>query len=461
MTAALSSDRETVQAALDRYEAACTDLATVSFAALTGRELLAILARRETLARQGAAVEHRVINRLASACTPGELGGTSWASVLADRLGIGKTEARRRVEEAADLGPRATLSGEPLEPKLPTFAEGVAAGTVGAEHVKIARAFFKNVPAHVDDQTRAQVEIDLGGHARELGPEAFRQAADRMLYLLDQDGPFSDVDRERRRGLTIGRQRHDGMSPISGLLDPQGRATFEAVLAKLAAPGMCNPANQSPQVDGEPSPDAIRSDARTQPQRNHDALTAAGRALLASGQLGQLNGLPVTVIVSTTVAELQSGAGHAVTAGGTLLPIPDLIRMASHAYHYLAVFDGKNVPLYLGRDKRFASPGQRIVLHALDRGCTKPGCTAPGYASQAHHAECDWIDGGLTNIDDLTFACGPDNRLVTKGGWRTRKRADGRTEWIPPPHLDAGQARVNNYHHPERLIAPPDDDPDP
>src|ERR1700675_3279467 len=108
MTAALSSDREAVQAVLDRYEAACTELATLSFAALTGRDLLAILARRETLARQAAAVEHRVINQLASACTPGELGGTSWASVLAERLGIGKTEARQRVEEAADLGPRST-----------------------------------------------------------------------------------------------------------------------------------------------------------------------------------------------------------------------------------------------------------------------------------------------------------------------------------------------------------------
>ncbi len=51
------------------------------------------------------------------------------------------------------------------------------------------------------------------------------------------------------------------------------------------------------------------------------------------------NGLPVTVIVSTTLQELTSGAGQAVTAGGTLLPMRDLIRMARHAYHYLAVFD--------------------------------------------------------------------------------------------------------------------------
>ena len=39
-----------------------------------------------------------------------------------------------------------------------------------------------------------------------------------------------------------------------------------------------------------------------------------------------------------------------------------------------------------------------------------------------------------------------------------RKRKDGRTEWIPPPHLDTGQARVNNYHHPERYLIPDDDE---
>ena len=43
---------------------------------------------------------------------------------------------------------------------------------------------------------------------------------------------------------------------------------------------------------------------------------------------------------------------------------------------------------------------------------------------------------------------------------QTRKRKDGRTEWIPPPHLDTGQARVNNYHHPERYLIPDDNDED-
>src|SRR5262249_71983 len=102
--------------------------------------------------------------------------------------------------------------------------------------------------------------------------------------------------------------------------------------------------------------------------------------------------------------------------------------------------------------------GQRIVSHALERGCTRPGCTAQGYWCQVHHLDGWAEDHGHTNITDLTLACGPDNRLIEQAGWTTRKRHDGRPESIPPTHLDTGQARVNNYHHPEKYLIDRDDE---
>lgn len=48
--------------------------------------------------------------------------------------------------------------------------------------------------------------------------------------------------------------------------------------------------------------------------------------------------------------------------------------------------------------------------------------------------------------------------IVQPGGWPTRKRNDGRTEWIPPPHLERGQPRVNLFHDPEKLLGNGDDD---
>ena len=72
--------------------------------------------------------------------------------------------------------------------------------------------------------------------------------------------------------------------------------------------------------------------------------------------------------MTTTLQDLQSAAGVAVTAGGTLLPMRDVIRLASQSHHYLVIYDKHtSEPLYCGRAKRFATPGQRIVLHAKDR----------------------------------------------------------------------------------------------
>ena len=77
------------------------------------------------------------------------------------------------------------------------------------------------------------------------------------------------------------------------------------------------------------------------------------------------SGLPATIIVTASLQDLEAGAGHGLTGGGTLLPMSDVIRLASHAFHYLAIFDeGKAIGLY--HTKRLASPGQRIVLYASE-----------------------------------------------------------------------------------------------
>ena len=98
------------------------------------------------------------------------------------------------------------------------------------------------------------------------------------------------------------------------------------------------------------------------------------------------------------------------------------------------------------------------MLISRDGGCTKPCCTVGPYGSQVHHVVADWVDGGNTNVDELGLACGPDNRMVGEGGWTTTINSRGEVEWTPPPQLDTGQARVNHYHRPERLLRPPDDE---
>ena len=447
-------------AAYDDLDAAFDKVLESSFDSFSDAEKLNLQNRMERNLRRAPAVEHRLISALVAEADPKALGGTCWADVLSTTLGISKGEAKKRIKQAGLLGPRQALTGEQLAPKLANTAAAQARGQIGSEHVRIIEKFFDDLPGHIDGHTREQAEADLARVATGLGPTQFKAAAERLAFLLNQDGDLpDDADRARRRYFTIDKQGVDGMSKAHGLLDPDACATLEAVLAKLGAPGMCNPEDQTPCVDGEPGDETAHGDQRSQGQRNHDALKAMGRSVLASGGLGKHNGLPATIIVSTSLQDLQSAAGVAVTAGGTLLPMPEVIKQASQAHHYLVIYDKHTrEPLYCGRAKRFATPGQRIVLHALDRGCTRPGCTAPGYWCQVHHLD-GWANDGPTDIPKLTLACGPDNREVEEGGWTTRKRKDGRTEWIPPPHLDTGQARVNDYHHPEKYLRPEDDDP--
>jgi hypothetical protein len=84
---------------------------------------------------------------------------------------------------------------------------------------------------------------------------------------------------------------------------------------------------------------------------------------LASGDLFQHNGLPVVIIVSTTLADLEAAGGQGLTWG------------------------------------------QRIVLYAKDRGCTAPGCTVPGYYSDVHHV-IGYAACRCTDLNNLTFGCG-------------------------------------------------------
>ena len=245
------------------------------------------------------------------------------------------------------------------------------------------------------------------------------------------------------------------MSRISGEVTPELRAGLDAIFAKCAAPGMCNPADEHPTVQGTPSEDAVAGDVRSAAMRNHDALNMMVRSTLMSGDLGSHQGLPVTIVATATLDDLQAKTGMAKTATGTRLPISDVIRMSSHAYHYLLLFD-KATPcqLYKGRTTRLATPAQRLVLYSTEGGCTRPGCTVPAAWCQVHHVNA-WAKGGRTDIDKLTLACGTDNRLINEG-WTTRKLKDGTTEWIPPPQLDIGQRRTNAYFHPKRMLSEED-----
>jgi hypothetical protein len=128
--------------------------------------------------------------------SPEELGG-KLSHVLADRLRITRGEANRRVAEAADLGPRRALTGEPLPPLLSGTAAAQRQGALGAGHVRVIRRFFDELPRFVDIETRDCAEAHLAQLATTHRPDELAKLADRLTAYLNPDGNFTDVDRAR------------------------------------------------------------------------------------------------------------------------------------------------------------------------------------------------------------------------------------------------------------------------
>ncbi|OBC11341.1 hypothetical protein A5786_03885 [Gordonia sp. 852002-50816_SCH5313054-a] len=253
------------------------------------------------------------------------------------------------------------------------------------------------------------------------------------------------------------------MSRLTADLDPIARARLDTVLDAWAKPGMNNPDDPGSPVgpitmaNAEQVAAAALRDQRSPAQRNHDAFSALLGQVLESGMLGNTHrGLPIQVIVTTSLHELEAQAGIAQTTSGTLLPIQDVINMAASAgaSQYLAVFgDHTSVPLYLGRSKRIASLGQRLASFASPGGkmCSAPGCNQPASRVQMHHAAKDWADGGLTDIDQLVPACDVHNRRVgTKPGQFTTRMITegpdtGRVAWRlnAKPGMPENPERIN------------------
>jgi hypothetical protein len=413
--------------------------------------------RLETQERTNRGLVYRVLGQLAD--PPDEPGSTpGWVHNVAARLRVTPAEVKRRMKVAAKILPRRQLSGPALAPKLPLVADAVAAGTVGEDHLRVIVTAMDKLPSCVSPDERIEVEASLVREALKSDADIVKAAATRIDEIFNPDGDFDEADRARRRGVVMGRQGRDGMSRIWGYLDPEARAYVEAATAAVR-PGRHLP-------DGTLEE---QRDDRSPAQRCHDGIKLGLKAGLGSGGLGSHRGHPVTVIARTTLAELNQAA-HAVTdpdvampapartGGNSVLPMRDLIRMATDAIHYLAVFDDhSDRPIYLGRQKRIATTDQRIICYSRDGGCTRPNCTQPGYHSEAHHA-LDWANGGPTDADMLYFACGPDHTEVSKGRWQTTVTETGRLAWTDgtrPPE-------INHAHHPEELLRndpdPPEDD---
>ena len=234
MAAGIGADeaRERISAALDAIDAA-HDLICDTPSALVGNTFrIDVAARLETQERTNRGLMYRVFGEIAD--PPDEVGAVAVArSALWQRLRVTPQEITRRFKLAARIRPRRSLTGPAVAPELPELAAAVAAGAIGEDHIQAVCRAVDTLPACVSPADVAAAERTLVAHATEVDAGIVVKLGQRIADYLNPDGLFSDEDRARRRGLHLGRQGTDGMSRLSGLLDPEARAYFEAIDAAV------------------------------------------------------------------------------------------------------------------------------------------------------------------------------------------------------------------------------------
>lgn len=105
---------------IDNLLATATAVVESSCDELNNPELLSALRQLEIAQRKITAASHALTARLVERGSPIALGGTTFAEVLARHLSISTATARRRLADAAHLGPRHSFTNAPRRPDTQT-----------------------------------------------------------------------------------------------------------------------------------------------------------------------------------------------------------------------------------------------------------------------------------------------------------------------------------------------------
>ncbi|MGH3913369.1 MAG: DUF222 domain-containing protein [Pseudonocardiaceae bacterium] len=408
----------------------CLDSVRGSVRGLGDEGIVQALRELEELSRRTQSVLLDVVAEADSRGIAVERGFGSTARLLVGMLRLSAAEARIRVEHAAAVGIRRTLTGEVLPPRLPETAAALAAGEIGIGQLRVITETMAALPASVPEPARERAEADLAAHARDFDPRRLRIIAHRLLANLDPDGPEPAADPTATtlsRGELWLRDRRDGRLGLEGWLDPEHGSQVRALIEQLAA--------RHPAVDGV-------ADERTVEQRQADALIELCDRARATDGFPTTGGEPPHLTVTIDWEALRAGLGTATLDYGHPISAADARRMACDCKVIPVVLGGDSEPLDVGRTLRTVPLGIRRALVARDRGCSFPGCHRPPRFCAAHHVR-HWIDGGETSVDNCCLICEMHHQQVHLQGWDVTIHG-GRVEFRPPAIIDPDRKPLTN-----------------
>ena len=365
-------------------------------------------------------------------------------SGLAQRLGARTPE--NLVQEVAGTSKREASTmvrvGELLtvdaDPWLAPVGTGLADGRVSVEKADVIRTGL-GAPT---DEIAADDLADAASELASLAPTTtVEKLAARARELRDELDAASVRDRHRalrdKRYLTL-TPLSDGMTRLSGMLDPESAAIVGAAYDAATSPRRGGPRF----VDSEQRERAERlvADERSTGQIALDTfvdLLRIGGEVEPDRVLGAKRH---AVRVLVTERDLHDRTGAAFfDSQPDGVPVDTADRHICDAGILPILFDETGTrPLDVGRLKRLFTARQRDALAARDGGCRFPECDRPVTWTEAHHIH-PWKQGGRTDIDDGVLLCRHHHMLTHDNGWAVRRDPDHGFVAIPPRTRDPEQ----------------------
>ncbi|MBB5511411.1 hypothetical protein HD598_000098 [Neomicrococcus aestuarii] len=395
---------------------------------------------------------------------------------LAERLGVTKSEIRRRVALADSLQENTDEYGQPIAPKYPAVAElfnqgGTSLSVASTMIRELDKAtVLSNATPELDTaRVRREMEAALVHAQHQGGAPLVTTVGKNWLNRLNTKNiqPTPELAKQFQGLHLIGRKY--GLNHGEFYLDDEQWATLLAGSSFEANPRIkttngANGANGSSDTlldDAVSCPsddDAVAGelkDIRTRPQKLADGLMRSIQAGLSTNKLPWNGGLRPQVMVTIDEETLQGRIASAKTFqshSAQVGPIdPGLIRrIACNADILPVVLNGEGRVLDVGAPQRLFTTEQRKILYARDLGCSAPGCTVPADGCEAHHVQ-EWSKGGPTTIENGALVCHFHHKLVHDTPWKI-DMSRAVPYWVPPKAVDPDQKPRRNYHfHPEIL----------
>jgi hypothetical protein len=365
---------------------------------------------------------------------------------LAQRLGAGTPE--KLVEQVAGVSKReaSTLTrvGELLtvdvDPWLAAVGSGVASGAVSVVKADVIKNGLGSPTEDVAADDLADAARELAGLAPTMSVEKLAARARELRDDLDAEGVR---DRERmlrdKRYLTL-TPLANGMTQLSGLLDPSSAAIVSAAYDAATSPRRGGPRftddaskeraeklvadeRSLGQIALDTFVDLIRIGTEVDPGRLLGARRHAVRVLVTDQDLRERRG-PAFLQDQTEAISTATAEQHICDTG--IVPI-----------HFTD--DGE--PLRLGLTRRLFSSKQRDALAARDGGCRFPNCERPASWCEAHH-RIPWTKGGPTDTRNGVLLCRHHHMLIHDNGWRIDRDPTHGFVAIPPRTIDPAQQPI-------------------